>query len=420
MPSQPLTLQQFLASIILGTLAAIFAAYLWLFRQLRDGKPLLPIAKPPRPVPWGLGTILAVLLSLFLSGSLLKTTYSALRKPAPPSATAPIVPPASPVKIPLFTLTEQIGLLSVLNLLLLVALPVLVYLLSGASRSDLGLTGEHLLRNIQIGTVAFLLITPLLILTNAFAQLLWALLVKAPVPHPLFEMLRNEGNTQTYVLAYLSAGILAPAVEELIFRGIIQAWLARFFAEKPTPAIADLADLESFTNVRQPRWTPRFPRWLPLPPLGPNFRRSLPILLTSTFFALVHFPQMPAPFAIFFLSLLLGLLFQRTNSLVPSFVLHGLFNSLNTTLLLFALTALPAPAPPVKNPPKNTEKSVKVSAFPLTTVTWAGNFPVSMPLQVVVGGEGVATIGDRDLSEPLLSEGESPAKSIQPAWCFHR
>jgi membrane protease YdiL (CAAX protease family) len=63
----------------------------------------------------------------------------------------------------------------------------------------------------------------------------------------------------------------------------------------------------------------------------------MPVVLTSLLFAAVHAPQMPAPFAIFVLSLALGTLYQRTGSLAAPFTLHALFNGLSTTLALAAI-----------------------------------------------------------------------------------
>ncbi|GAC1463197.1 MAG: hypothetical protein NVSMB9_00360 [Isosphaeraceae bacterium] len=63
----------------------------------------------------------------------------------------------------------------------------------------------------------------------------------------------------------------------------------------------------------------------------------MPLLLTSGGFALVHAPQMPAPFAIFALSLALGTVYQRTGSLIAPFTLHALFNGFNTLLMVLSL-----------------------------------------------------------------------------------
>jgi membrane protease YdiL (CAAX protease family) len=47
---------------------------------------------------------------------------------------------------------------------------------------------------------------------------------------------------------------------------------------------------------------------------------------------------MPAPIPIFFLSLALGVLYQRTGNLASSFILHALFNGFSTLLALSVLT----------------------------------------------------------------------------------
>ena len=74
-------------------------------------------------------------------------------------------------------------------------------------------------------------------------------------------------------------------------------------------------------------------------------------MLTSAFFALAHYDQMPAPIPIFVLALVLGWLYEVTGSLVASAVLHTLFNGFNTTLMVYVLLtnpqALPADTPAV-------------------------------------------------------------------------
>jgi membrane protease YdiL (CAAX protease family) len=73
-------------------------------------------------------------------------------------------------------------------------------------------------------------------------------------------------------------------------------------------------------------------------------------MLTSFLFAAVHLPQWPAPLAIFLLSLGLGVVYQRTGSLVASVVMHGLFNSLATLVLLGGMLEKELPRPEKKNP----------------------------------------------------------------------
>jgi nicotinamidase-related amidase len=90
--------------------------------------------------------------------------------------------------------------------------------------------------------------------------------------------------------------VLAPIIEELMFRGILLPWLRQ--AVGPWPAI----------------------------------------LLSSAIFAIAHLDAWPAPFALFVLALFLGYLAYRTTSLVAPIVLHSVFNAANLTILILALT----------------------------------------------------------------------------------
>ena len=141
--------------------------------------------------------------------------------------------------------------------------------------------------------------------------------------------------------------IFAPVIEELIFRGLIQGWLSRLYYERKTSTLRDDAH-EKFVTIGIPRPSRG------LAPLAAVARTSvfIPILITSLFFAAVHYPQMPAPFAIFVLSLGLGLLYERTRRLLPSIILHSLFNGFNTTVMVLQLLSDPHMDARIKSEPK--------------------------------------------------------------------
>jgi membrane protease YdiL (CAAX protease family) len=225
-----------------------------------------------------------------------------------------------------------------------VLVPLLLRLTSGARLEDLGLRRGGGGRDVRVGAVAFLLIAPLVYALNMVASLVWP-----RTAHPLEEMIRMQFSGGTAYLAVLSAVLLAPAAEELIFRGVIQGWLTRLFT---TPAEADpkpddpsdqleTIDLgrPSAPAGRRPRLLPRMPR--PLREASRRWATSgvMPVVLTSALFALLHAEQWPAPLAIYFLSLGLGTVYQRSGSLLTSFVIHALFNGFSTLLLFTALLA---------------------------------------------------------------------------------
>ena len=158
-------------------------------------------------------------------------------------------------------------------------------------------------------------------------------------------------------LAILSTMVLAPMLEELLFRGVFQRWLNRFVEERPLPsatsqdshpAAALQPENESFlwdAEYAPPKSTligsgsdlcdSGYPPAEQHPPSSSN----LPILFTSIIFAAMHLPQWPAPIAIFLLSMALCAVYQRTGCLLASITMHATFNGINTLLLLLGALA---------------------------------------------------------------------------------
>jgi membrane protease YdiL (CAAX protease family) len=384
MPSAAWLLKTILDAVVRLTILAMLAAVAWFGVRLLSRRPVLPAApRPPRRVPWEWRTVAFVAVTWSLLPLIVTSAYLSIRPALGPKAravlharevkapsapetgkTSAVTPNApkqshksdqsraskgSEKKPSEFSFTEQLFLVSVINGLLLVVVPALLRILSGATGADLGLSRAELGQNVAIGGIAFLLITPLVMVVNYDAQLLFE-----PEEHPLERMLRQETGVWGFVLAYISASILAPLAEELMFRGVLQAWLSKIFNRKtvdgpaPEPGRDVLpGDATTPSGVSQVgsttglRWIPRPPSFLSFGGSGTPSYRALPVVVTSLLFASAHFAQMPTPFAIFVLSLVLGLLYEHTGSLVPSLVLHSLFNAFNTTILLVSMLAQP-------------------------------------------------------------------------------
>lgn len=336
-----------LSLLLVATGAAMTTALFWVLCQVVSGRPLLPPwPQTPRLVPWGGGTIVAVTAAWLALHVVVPAGYVLVRPDAPPrpTATTPATGPTDrkTTEAPVgktarpFTFAEQILLISLINGLLLLALPTGIILGTGARRADLGLVTGSIGRDLKLGALAFLTVTPVVMTINLYAQRVWK-----PQGHPLERMLKEGVNPGVIALAYLSAVVLAPAAEELMFRAVFQGWLRRLFSPPADPE-QDFAALEGavLTEVDPGGNAAPTSRFVPmLPPRIP--RRILSVVLTSALFAAVHFEQMPAPLAIFPLSLALGLLYETTESLLPSVLLHALFNGLNTTLLVWVLLYQP-------------------------------------------------------------------------------
>ncbi|MCX7421144.1 MAG: CPBP family intramembrane metalloprotease [Planctomycetia bacterium] len=110
--------------------------------------------------------------------------------------------------------------------------------------------------------------------------------------HPLLKLLQQDGQLQTFAAVVLAAVILAPLVEELMFRVILLGWL------------------KTKTNSTEA------------------------IVISSVAFAAVHGPL--DGIALMPLALLLGFLYDRRRSYWSVFVAHAFFNLTNVVQTMSA------------------------------------------------------------------------------------
>ena len=295
-------------------LSASLSAWIWAIGRLRRGELLLPQA-PSKTVPWRIEAVIAVALLWMILNTLVPYLLHPLIV-APETTWLP-----SSAKQP-YSTAEELLLIAIINALLVLLIPIYLAWSAKAHPSDIGISSNELGVNVLRGVVACLLIAPPVYFINFLAALRWKV-----QHHPLEQMVRDDPSGPIALLAVISGVILAPAAEELMFRGVLQAWLMRVWqgAGGATRA-TDSLDEQPVPGAgsHEPVVSPRPPR-----------DGMMPILITSTIFAGIHVGQWPAPVAIFFLSLGLGFLYQRTGSLIGPFVLHAMFNGIST-LGLFA------------------------------------------------------------------------------------
>jgi membrane protease YdiL (CAAX protease family) len=314
-----------MASIaLMGVFAAMLAAVCWAAARLLRGEPLLA-QEPPRVVPWGAWSLLAVILMYLGLLSLIIVLQIAVAGDKAPrdAGTATAAAPATGAKAPATDNLRAMALMTGLNLAILALVPPLLHSFSGARASDLGLSRSRLGRDTVAGIVAFLAGAPLCYLVMWFATKLWP-----PRNHPLQQMLQADGATRTFLFAVVAAVVVGPLVEEFLFRGVLLPALAQIFdglretnspgtRPGPTEGIHDPLNAGPGTSQGPPR---------ALAGVQAN-------LLTSVLFAGLHAGQWPAPVPLFVLSMVLGHLTLRTGRIWPACIMHACFN-------LFSLCAL--------------------------------------------------------------------------------
>ncbi len=221
-----------------------------------------------------------------------------LRGPASPPTTAPsAIPPL------LLIWSSLIGQVSGL---LIVGLATLVFRPGGLSR--LGLSPGKLRRGLVAAAAGVLFVLPAMVCVGIGTERLWRLIgFEHPTKHELLTAMDNSGTLRLRIMAILSAVVVAPLFEELLFRGHFQTLLRRVFTERRQPdGRIDIHDTPS--------------------------RLWLTIILSAVAFTVVH-PVWTYP-PIFFLALCLGYIYERTGNLWAPIVVHAVFNAIQTGLSL--------------------------------------------------------------------------------------
>lgn len=380
-----------LSVLLMAVLLGMLSAWAWALGRMWKGLPILTCdyARPLKRAPWGGMTVLSLVILYVCVNISVTWIYAAAtgrhlprlvraaetqdvargpakaidqpknadKAPAPGEAAAEEqhkdmkAGPPEPVAedAPEQSLAERMLQSAVSIGLLLVLVPALVRRTSGASLADLGLHRKEWPRQMGIGVRAAMLMTPPVCALQFLTTRIWP-----SQTHPVEQMVLQKLTVGVAILAVLSTMVLAPLIEELLFRGIFQRWLGRSVEDPPVPTETNQDTRRPTTlepenepwlwdlNYAPPKSAPitpgselldgnSLPAELPALPF-----LNLPILFTSMLFAAMHLAQWPAPIAIFLLSIALGAVYQRTGSLLASVTMHGVFNGINTLLLLLA------------------------------------------------------------------------------------
>ncbi|MFC1759017.1 lysostaphin resistance A-like protein [Planctomycetota bacterium] len=345
-PTTPLAL----SILFIGLLISCVACWVVTGERLRQGSPL--VAWEARStVPWNLIDVACVIflhLAAIVGGAALYGAVSGVSFDS--------IDDGADISV-----RQQIAMMMLVECTMLgaVALSVghLMYR-ARAKAADLGFSMAQLQQDITLGVLAFLMLTAPVLAIQAG---LGALFPDAG-QHPFIDLFREQGDNFTIGMIFIVAVLLAPPIEEFLFRVVIQGWLERFMAiqiannnPSPTESAADAipmepTDSDTDTNIdceanpysslalETRHFNPLISRAEVAEQSPPNVVQSwLPIVVASLLFSLAHFGQGTAPIPLFFLSLGLGFIYQRTHRIWPSVVTHMLVNGLAVVQLKIAL-----------------------------------------------------------------------------------
>ena len=368
--------------VLLGVGGSIIGVWIWAILRIAFRLPVLP-PNTPRVVPWGPGSVLVALLIWVATQVAVPVAYRAAVgggavKPDGGNAAAAVVAAPGPGLLMTFSALS--------NAATLILVPLVLAATSGATRRDFGVGLSGLGRQLGRGVLAYPLLAPVVFGVMLTCVAIW----RDRTEHPLEKALKLDASPGMAAILFLAAVVLAPAAEELIFRGVLLGWLTRLalgtrapsrvsptaddpeaaFAGPPRPdLIFPEPDAEvTFFDPTGPR--PKSDGGGPDPgstptPAGRSLRLLAAKVVVSLVFGALHGAVWPTPIPIFFLSLGLGLLYQRTGSLLAPIALHMTFNGVSTAILFLALGARPAaPAPMVPPAPIPVPGPARAAAAP--------------------------------------------------------
>lgn len=203
-----------LTLLFLLALTGSLRAWAWAIGRLRRRQPLLEEG-PPRVVPWGGFSVLAGVV-LYLAGQgVVLLVYAQARRVGlfgSPLAKGEPVPAA-----------DLLGMMLVSNALVVVLIPWLLRLTSGATAADFGFDrADVMTRDLRRGFVGCLILAPVVYVLFVAVQVLWP-----PQAHPAVEAIRGQVSGVVTLMVAVSAVVAAPMAEELVFRGLLLGWLTR-------------------------------------------------------------------------------------------------------------------------------------------------------------------------------------------------
>jgi membrane protease YdiL (CAAX protease family) len=204
-----------IVAIIVSGMAIVVSTLVWgwiVSRWTNGREPL--VVEPRQPVPWRLVEVAIVIaISVIFQLVVVQVLQSALDIDRDAG-----IETLSTRNFVLFNLGSTLAQIGAIVLVLF-----LLPYTCGATRIDLGFDMRQLRRDYRIGVVAFFAIAPPVYLLQALLSYYF------PEQHPYIEKLRSSPEFGSYFVIAISVLLIAPLVEEFVFRVLLQGWLERQF-----------------------------------------------------------------------------------------------------------------------------------------------------------------------------------------------
>lgn len=350
-----------LAAILVSLMVVgLLVAMRWRWRYRRE--PLIP--RPSRyPLARWSGSEVA--LALFIFVALPNLAVAALQS----AGLFPVFDPRQPLPPDL-----QLKLLIVkvmVSPLIIAAMLGVLWFGSRTRPKTLGLRLWRWRPSLLLGYVSYLIVTPLVFGVQFIAQWLNHRFAVKIEPHVLQRLGEDAPSVGTWLLIIVTAVVIAPWAEEILFRGIMLPWLARrwwggWSAMAGAMAMGLAATDQSLAPLAFALVVSLFAIAVTFPHMPEQgVRRS--ILGTALLFAMFHYTFWPHPIPLFVLGIALGWLAHRSRGLIAPITLHALFNATSVIIMLLGLVHSPPKEPGAESataPPATPLESAPPQKFP--------------------------------------------------------
>jgi membrane protease YdiL (CAAX protease family) len=239
---------------------------------------------------------------------------------------------------------------TVVSLLVCLVGMSVVAIRSGASSRDLGFSWREVWSDLRLGLIGFVMLGPPVYALQGLLVYFWK-----QSKHPVMEMFKDAPDAGFFAVLFVSAAIVAPVVEELLFRVLLQGFLEKAYSFRGdasalffggpgesevvacSMAIDPVAEPVPGLSVDDNPYAPPQAALVeakaaPVSAEQPELRGTAawaPIGITSAIFAALHWSHGPDWIPLFFLAAGMGYLYQRTHRLLPSLIVHATLNGLS-------------------------------------------------------------------------------------------
>ncbi len=363
----------FVFAVILVAAGGFFASWAFVFYRRNNGKPILPMTLPWEPRRWSFVEVFFIAVG-WITLNMIMANVAALMLGVTQASSATL---------------ELAGAASIGSLITVVLGTLWICVRYNTNAEHVGFGPIHG-KTIAVGLIGGLAVIPLMYIVMGVVSSL----SQSKYEHPLIDSAVESATFPKYLMAVFAAAIVAPIVEEFLFRVVLQGWLQSIpfrslaetivggdasssskyaapafdgasasIATMATPANATLNDysapiandtvrvqaeptspaepktpsdmVQTMNGIYQPSATLNSAENTSAVPVPENAIRPpfWPSIIAGVLFGVMHYGYGVSFIPLSFLGIFLGWIYRQTHSIWPCILIHMMLNSFSMMML---------------------------------------------------------------------------------------